>query len=80
MRAAALGAVFGPIGGVWLSMVARTRAEETATVGVASALMATTPIFMMPVAFLVYRAPVGWLGAVGTLLAVGGVATCFLAR
>lgn len=80
MRAAALGAVFGPIGGVWLSMVARTRAEETATVGVASALMATTPIFMMPVAFLVYRAPVGWLGALGTLLAVGGVAICFLAR
>lgn len=80
MRAAMLGAVFGPIGGVWLSMVARARAGETGTVGIASALMATTPIFMMPVAFLVYRAPIGWLGGCGTLLAVGGVAVCFLAR
>lgn len=80
VRAALLGALFGPIGGVWLSMVARQQAEATGTVGVASALMATTPLFMMPVAFFVYRAPVGWLGAVGTLLATGGVAWCFLAR
>ena len=80
MRAAMLGALFGPIGGVWLSMIARASAEASHRTGVVSALMATTPIFMMPLAWLLYRARVGWLGAVGTLLAVGGVAVCFVAR
>lgn len=77
IRAALLGALFGPIGGVWLSMVARAHAQDA---GVASALMATTPIFMMPVAWRLYGARVGWLGTVGTLLAVGGVVLCFLVR
>lgn len=76
-RAALLGALFGPIGGVWLSMVAVHHAERPA---VAYSLMATTPIFMMPVAALLYGARIGGLGALGTVLAVGGVATCFLAR
>jgi drug/metabolite transporter (DMT)-like permease len=76
MRAALLGALCGPVGGVWLSMVSRAHAADA---GVAAALMATTPIFMMPVAALVYGARVGWLGLVGTLLAVGGAALCFLA-
>jgi drug/metabolite transporter (DMT)-like permease len=77
IRAALLGALCGPVGGVWLSMVSRVHAENA---GVASALMATTPIFMMPVAWRLYGARVGWLGTVGTLLAVGGVVLCFLVR
>jgi drug/metabolite transporter (DMT)-like permease len=77
MRAALLGALCGPIGGVWLSMVARARASDA---GVAAALMATTPVFMMPVAVWLYRAPVGRLGVLGTLLAVAGVGVCFVAR
>lgn len=77
IRAALLGALFGPIGGVWLSMVSRVHAQDA---GVASALMATTPIFMMPVAWRLYGARIGWLGTVGTLLAVGGVVLCFLVR
>lgn len=67
--AAAAGTVFGPIVGVWLSMTAVRFAHGT---GAAAALMATTPIWMMPVAWLVYRARIGWLGAVGTVLTVGG--------
>ena len=76
-RSALLGAVFGPIGGVWLSMIAR---QQAANAGVASALMATTPVFMMPVAFLLYGSRIGRLGVLGTLVATIGVAVCFLAR
>jgi drug/metabolite transporter (DMT)-like permease len=40
--------------------------------------MATTPIFMLPVAMWFYKARVGPLGILGTILAVAGVAICFL--
>jgi len=80
LRSALLGAAFGPIGGVWLSMVARNEAERSGHVGLSSALMATTPLFMMPVAWKLYGAPIGWFGALGTALAVGGVTWCLLAR
>ena len=76
-RAALLGAGFGPVAGVWLSMVALRHASDS---GIAFALMATTPIFLMPVARLLYGARIGVLGVVGTLLATAGVAVCFLAR
>jgi drug/metabolite transporter (DMT)-like permease len=75
LPAALVGAACGPIAGVWLSMVAAHRA---ASVGVAAALMATTPIFMMPVAAAVYGARVGWLGVLGTLLAVAGAIVVLL--
>jgi drug/metabolite transporter (DMT)-like permease len=74
LRAAAIGACFGPIGGVWLSMVARAAANGRT--GVVAALMSTTPIFMMPVAAVLYRAPIGALGVLGTLLAVAGAVVC----
>lgn len=73
--AAMIGVVCGPVLGVWMSMVGAARAVNT---GVASALMATTPIFMLPVAMWFYKARVGPLGILGTLLAVAGVAICFL--
>jgi drug/metabolite transporter (DMT)-like permease len=80
LGAAGVGLLFGPIGGVWLSMVARSEAEDSQKVGVAAALMATTPIFMMPLARLLYRAPIGRLGVAGTVITVGGAALCWLAR
>lgn len=73
--AAWLGATFGPVLGVWLSMVA---AKDVASRGVASALMSTTPVFMLPIAVRVYGARVGPLAVLGTLLAVAGVAVCFV--
>ena len=76
-RAALLGAGFGPVGGVWLSMLALQHAADS---GIAYSLMATTPIFMMPLARLLYGARIGWLGVIGTVLAVAGVAVSFLAR
>jgi drug/metabolite transporter (DMT)-like permease len=70
------GMVFGPVLGVWLSMEALAHAR----IGVAATLMATTPVFMMPVARFAYGARIGFLGAVGTVLAVGGVALLMLQR
>jgi drug/metabolite transporter (DMT)-like permease len=68
-RTALAGTVFGPVLGVWMSMVAIGRAQHT---GVAAALMALMPIFMMPVARWLYGARIGALGAAGTVLAVAG--------
>jgi len=75
--AAGIGVICGPVLGVWMSMIGAARSQDS---GVASALMATTPIMMLPVAVWFYRARVGALGIVGTVLAVLGVAVCFLQR
>jgi drug/metabolite transporter (DMT)-like permease len=75
--AASAGALMGPVVGVWLSMVARREASDN---GVAAALMSTTPIFMMPLAAFAYRARIGWLGALGTGLAVAGAVVCVAGR
>jgi drug/metabolite transporter (DMT)-like permease len=66
---AAAGTAFGPVFGVWLSMVAARYSDRS---GAAAALIATTPIWMMPVSFFVYRARIGWLGLLGTLITVAG--------
>lgn len=73
LHAAAWGALFGPIAGVSLTMFAR---KHAAVPSVASALIATTPVFMMPVARVVYGSSIGGLGIVGTLLAVAGALLC----
>lgn len=70
-RHAVAGTLFGPVLGVWMSMVAIGQAAHT---GIAAALMALMPIFMMPVARWLYGARIGWLGAAGTVLAVAGAA------
>jgi len=65
-----LGALSGPIGGVWLSLVA----IEHAPVGVASTLMSLTPLFLLPIGRLVFREPITFRAVAGTLLAIAGVA------
>jgi drug/metabolite transporter (DMT)-like permease len=70
------GMVFGPVFGVWLSMLA----THLAPLAAGAVLMATTPIFMMPVAKVAYGARIGWVGLLGTLVAVGGIAVLLLAR
>ncbi|MGE3175474.1 MAG: EamA family transporter [Planctomycetota bacterium] len=71
-----LGTLFGPVVGVWLSMVAARYADSA---GAAAALMATTPLFLLPVARFAYGARVGLLAVFGTLLAVAGSALLLLA-
>lgn len=74
VRWVALGSVFGPFVGVGLSLVAL---QHTAT-GIASSLMATTPIVIIPLCMIVYRQPVGWRGIVGAVIAVCGAVVLFV--
>jgi len=69
VRPALVGMLFGPVFGVWLSLLATQQAAST---GIAAALMATVPVFMMPVAYFLYGARIGVIGVLGTLLVVAG--------
>jgi len=68
-----LGALFGPFLGVSLSLTAVQLTEA----GVAAAIMATTPIVLIPLVVLLYRERVGVGGVLGALIAVAGVALLF---
>jgi drug/metabolite transporter (DMT)-like permease len=71
----ALGAVVGPVLGVSASLLAVQHAE----VGVASTLMALSPVIVLPISYFIFKEKVGWQGVAGTLLAIVGVAVLFLA-
>jgi drug/metabolite transporter (DMT)-like permease len=64
----AIGAVFGPILGVWMSVVAVHHAKA----GIAATLMSLAPVLMLPIGRIAYGSRPGVLGVVGTLVAVGG--------
>lgn len=68
------GATTGPFIGVWLSLIAIQLTE----VGIASTLMALSPIVLLPVGRLLFQERIGWRAVTGTLVAVGGVALLFL--
>ncbi len=74
-RALLGGAFAGPFLGVWLSMVA----IQSARIGIASTLMAMTPVLSLPLVRLVFKEEVTWRAVVGTLVAMLGVATMILA-
>ncbi len=68
------GAFAGPFLGVTLSLVALTHAP----VGIASTLMALVPVFLLPIARIVFKEPITLRAVFGTALAVAGVALLFL--
>lgn len=68
------GAIFGPLIGVSFSLLAVQKTE----VGIASTLIALTPIFMLPVGAIIFKEKFGWQAIAGTLLAMVGVALLFL--
>ncbi|NDJ54328.1 MAG: DMT family transporter, partial [Chloroflexi bacterium] len=70
-----LGSIAGPAVGVWLSLVA----VQNAPVGIASTLIALTPILLLPISYFVFKEKLGWGALFGTILAVGGTAIIFLA-
>ena len=72
--APAAGAVVGPVLGVTLSLVALS----TSRVGVASTLMALTPVFLLPLSALAFGERITWRSVAGTALAVSGVAILWL--
>ena len=71
----ALGAFIGPVLGVSASLLAIQHAE----IGVASTLMALTPVILLPISHFVFKEKIGWQAILGTLFAISGVAILFLA-
>lgn len=69
-----IGAITGPVSGVWLSLIAVQRAP----VGIASTLMALTPIFLIPVSYVVFRDKPSVRALAGTFLAFAGTALFFI--
>jgi drug/metabolite transporter (DMT)-like permease len=69
-----IAAVTGPVIGVWLSLVAVQRAP----VGVSSALIAMTPVFLIPISYLVFKERPTVQAVLGTLVAFGGTVLLFI--
>jgi len=67
-------AIFGPVVGVWLSLVA----VQNAPVGIASTLMSFPPIILLPVGHFLFKEHITWRAVVGTALAIAGTAVIFL--
>lgn len=68
------GAIFGPFIGVWLSIVAVKYTEA----GVAATLLATVPIFMIPLEFIIHKRKPSVRAIMGTLMAIIGIALIFM--
>jgi drug/metabolite transporter (DMT)-like permease len=73
-RAVVIAALIGPFAGVWLSLIA----VQSARVGVASTLMAMTPVVSLPLVHFLYHERVSSRAVAGTLVAMAGVAAMFL--
>ncbi len=74
LRTIFYGSITGPFIGVWLSLVA----VQAAFVGIASTLMALTPVIMLPVVYWVYKESVSRWAVFGTAVALTGVGIIFL--
>jgi drug/metabolite transporter (DMT)-like permease len=65
-----IGAILGPVTGVWLSLVAIDRADAA----IAATLMAMTPVLILPFAAWLERDRISWRAIMGAAVAVLGVA------
>lgn len=74
IRFMAIGAVFGPFIGVYLSLLA----VKHTSVGIASTIMAIIPVLIIPPAVLLYKERVTLKEIVGAFVTVGGVALFFI--
>ena len=63
------GTITGPVIGVSFSMLA----IQFTAVGVASTLIATTPVFMLPLGYFVFKERFGWQAILGTMLTIAGI-------
>jgi drug/metabolite transporter (DMT)-like permease len=69
-----IAAFIGPVLGVWFSLIAVQRTE----VGIASTLMSLTPIFLMPIAAIIFKDRITKQAVIGTLIAFAGTALLFV--
>lgn len=75
LRYISLAVFFGPVTGVYLSLVA----VQFAPVGIASTLMALPPIILIPIDRFYFKEEISFRAVLGTLIALIGVAMLFLA-
>jgi len=68
------GSIVGPYLGITFSLIA----IANTFVGIASTLIATTPIIMLPMVVLYYKEKLSIVSIIGTVIAVAGVAILFL--
>lgn len=68
------GVVMGPVLGVWLSLVAVQRTS----VGIASTLTSLTPIFLIPISYVVFKERITRQAVFGTLIAFAGTVLLFI--
>ena len=68
------GAFIGPFLGVWLSMIA----VQSSRIGIASTLMAMTPVLSLPLVRIVFKERVTPRAVLGTVVAMAGVAAMIL--
>ena len=71
----ALGAFFGPLVGVMLSLFA---IQHATYLGVASTLMSLSPVILLPVSILLDKEKVGPRAVAGTIVSIAGAAALFL--
>ncbi|MBS3946328.1 MAG: DMT family transporter [Melioribacter sp.] len=69
-----IGSIIGPFLGITFSLISVSHAK----VGIASTLMATVPIIMLPMVRYYYKENLSWISIVGAFIAVGGIAILFL--
>ncbi|MEW6653311.1 MAG: DMT family transporter [Bacteroidota bacterium] len=70
-----IGSFIGPFLGITFSLISISYAK----VGVASTIMATVPIIMLPIVRLYYKEKLSWVSILGAIAAVAGTAMLFLA-
>ena len=71
-----MGSVVGPFLGVWLSLYAVSHAK----VGVASALMTTSPILLIPLSSIFLKEKIRKSGIIGTFITVVGSYMLFISK
>ena len=69
-----IGTVFGPVLGITGSLIAIAYAK----VGIASTLMATMPVIMLPISRFYFKEKLEWKAIIGAFVAVAGAAIIFL--
>ena len=69
-----VGTILGPVLGITGSLIAIANAQ----IGIASTLMSTMPIIMLPIVRYYYKEKLTWKAILGAMVAVAGVAMLFL--
>ncbi len=62
-----IGAVFGPLIGVSLSLFA----IQNTNIGIASTIIALPPIFLLPIGHFLFKERITWKAMIGTFIAIG---------